>query len=101
MLLGFAVGASLATAAAFIFAVRAQRFSYTGLFNLVVALGALGTYAGHVIGAAKYKDAVFKPLGLLPQGVFIVGAVIVLLGTIAVVGAILGVMTLIKGPPPH
>src|SRR5262245_21899146 len=101
MLLGFGVGACIATLTALLLARGAQRFSYTGLFDLVVALGALGVYLGHVLGAATYKEAGFKPLGPLTPGVFAVGGAIVVLGTIVVLGSVLGIMTLIKGPPPH
>jgi hypothetical protein len=58
MLLGFAVGAFAGTMVAFILSAGAPRFSYVGLFDLVVARGG----------------------GL---------------------GAVLGIMTLVKGPPPH
>jgi len=101
MLLGFTVGAIVATVAAFVLAARAARFSYTGLFDLVVGLGVLGTYLGHVIGAARDKDAGIKPLGPLPPGVLLVGGAIVLFGTAVVVGSVLGIMISIKGPPPH
>jgi hypothetical protein len=102
MLIGFAIGAGVATVVAFVLAAGAERFSYTALFDLVVALGALGTYLGHVTGAVKHKDAGFKPWGPITPNVLMVGGAIVLFGTLVVVGAVMGIMTLIKGgPPPH
>ncbi len=101
MLLGFAVGGSVATAIAFGSASSAQRFSYTTLFDLVVSLGALGVYFGHITGAAKNLDSGFKPFGPIPSGVLFIGAVIVVFGTFVICGSVVGIMTLIKGPPPH
>jgi hypothetical protein len=102
MLIGFAIGAGVATVAAFILAAGVQRFSYTALFNLVAALGAMGTHLGHVTGAMKHKDAGFKPWGPITPNVLMVGGAIVLFGTVVVIGAVMGIMTLIRGePPPH
>jgi hypothetical protein len=101
MLAGFCIGAGLAVATAFIIASEVGRFSYTGLFDLVAALGGLGAYAGHVVGAARNKDAGFKPFGPLTPGALGVGGAIVVVGTAVVLAAVLGIMVLLKGPPPH
>ena len=79
MLLGCLVGAGIAVAVAF--ALATDSFRYTALFQMTAA------------GIAAF--------GPLPQGVMITGAVIWFLGTVAVVGTVLGVMTSIHGPPPH
>ena len=91
MLAGFCIGAGIATVAAFVLASGAGRFRYTGLFQLVAALGGLGTYLGHVVGAARNPDAGHKPSGPLAPGVLGVGAAIVVVGTVVVVGSVLGV----------
>jgi hypothetical protein len=102
MLVGFCVGASAATVAALVWSAQAGRFSYTALFNLVAPLGGLGTYIGHVVGAARNKEAGFKVLGPLTPGVLMMGAGIVLVGTAIVIAAVMGIMTAVKGyPPPH
>ena len=102
MLLGSFVGESVATVAAFVLSAQAGRFSYTGLFDLVAPLGGLGTYFGHIVGAARNKEEGFKPLGPLTPGVLMVGGAIVLVGTVIVLTAVMGIMTAIKGyPPPH
>src|SRR5262245_10206919 len=81
MLIGFCIGASVATMVAFALSAQSGRFSYAALFDLVAPLGGLGAYIGHVVGAARNKEAGFKPLGPLTPGVLIVGGLIVLLGT--------------------
>jgi len=102
MLLGFCVGAGVATVATFALSVQAGRFSYTALFDLVAPLGGLGAYTGHVAGAMRNKEAGFKPLGPLTPSVLMVGAGIVLIGTVIVIAAVMGIMTAVKGyPPPH
>jgi hypothetical protein len=102
MLLGFCVGASMATVAAFVLSARAGRFSYTVLFDLVAPLGGLGAYIGHIVGAARNKEAGFKPIGPLTPGVLMAGGAIVLVGTVLVLAAVMGIMTAVKGyPPPH
>src|SRR5262249_55636224 len=101
MLVGFCIGAAIATATAFVLSAGAGRFSYTGLFQLLVSLGGLGTYIGHVLGALRNREAGFKPFGPLTPGVLGVGAGIVLAGTVVVLFTVLGIMTQIKGPPPH
>ena len=99
MLLGCLVGAGIAVAVAF--ALATDSFRYTALFQMTAALAGAGTYLGHVVGASRNKDAGIAAFGPLPQGVMITGAVIWFLGTVAVVGTVLGVMTSIHGPPPH
>lgn len=85
MLAGFAVGATIATATAFVLsAAPGGRFSYVGLLKLLFALGTIGTYTGHVIGAAVYREAGLKPFGLVPLGAWAVGGTIVLGGSFAV-----------------
>ena len=101
MLLGFSIGAIIAVATAFALAAEAGRFSYAGMVKILFSLGALGAYLGHAIGAARNKEAGFKPFGPLTQEVLTVGAVIVVVGSAAVMGAVLGIMTLIYGPSPH
>lgn len=101
MLLGFGVGAVIATVTIFILSAEAGQFNYLALWRLVVPLGALGAYVGHVVGAARCKEAGFAPFGPLTPGVLAVGAAIVLLGSLLVMGSVFGIMTLIKGPPPH
>jgi hypothetical protein len=102
MLLGFSAGASVATVAAFFLSAQSDRFSYTGLFDLVAPLGGLGAYISHIVGAARNKEAGFKPLGPLTPGVFLAGGGIVLVGTVIVLAAVTGIMTAVKGyPPPH
>lgn len=93
-----AVGAAVATA------VGRQRgtFSYTALFQLVAALGGLGAYFGHATGAARNPAAGLKPFGAIPQNALVVGMVIVLAVSVAVVAAVMGVMTAVTGHgPPH
>jgi hypothetical protein len=94
MLLGFAIGAGLAVLVATLRGAGAVRFSYTSLFYLVVSLGSLGVYVGHIIGAVRHKEVGFKPLGRLTPGVFFVGATIVLVGSAVVLSAMMGIMTL-------
>jgi hypothetical protein len=101
MLLGFLVGAALAVALAYALAAQRKTFQYTTLFQLVAAAGGLGTYLGHVVGALRDRDAGHSLFGPLPQGVMLTGAAIWFFGTVAVVGAVLGVMMSIHGPPPH
>src|SRR5262249_7495021 len=92
MLLGFGIGASMATTVAFVMSAQAGRFSYTALFDLVVPLGGLGAYIGHVVGATRNKEAGFRPLGPLTPGALMVGGVIVLVGTAIVLAAVMGIM---------
>ena len=87
MLGGFCAGACVAILASFVMSAQAGRFSYTGLFNLAIALGGLGTYIGHVVGAVRNKEAGFKPLGPLTSGVLYTGAAIVLVGTAVILAA--------------
>jgi hypothetical protein len=102
MLIGFCIGASVATVIAFVLSENAGRFSYTLLFDFVAPLGGIGAYIGHVVGAARNKEAGFQPLGPLTPGVLMVGGGIVLVGTIVVLAAVMGIMTVVKGhPPPH
>src|SRR5262245_28980030 len=102
MLVGFCVGASAATAVAFVLSAQAGRFSYTTLFDLVAPLGGLGAYIGHIVGASRNPEAGFTPLGPLTPSVLMVGGVIVLVGTVIIMAAVMGIMTAIKGyPPPH
>jgi hypothetical protein len=101
MLLGFACGACPAVASAVLLAAQGDRFSYATLVNLLLPLGAVGVYVGHIVGAVRYKEAGFRPLGPLTAGVLFLGATIVIVGSAAVLGAVLGIMTLAKGPPPH
>jgi hypothetical protein len=101
MLVGFIAGAGIGVAVAFLTAPPDRRILYTALLKFVFALGGLGTYLGHVLGAATNKDAGIEPFGVLPTGALVFGGVIALLGSIAVCGAVLGIMTALYGPSPH
>jgi hypothetical protein len=101
MTLGFFLGAGIATALAFALASRSGSFKYTGLFDMLLGLGALGAYLGHVLGAFRDKSGTIKPFGPLTPGILGTGALIVFLGSVLVIGTVLGIMTAIKGPPPH
>ena len=74
---------------------------YTSLVKFLFALGGLGGYLGHVRGAMRNRGAGVEPFGPLPTGVFALGAAIVLLGSVAVGGTVLGIVTATHGPPPH
>ena len=74
---------------------------YPALLKSRLALGGLGAYLGHVLGAARNKGAGVEPFGPLPPGAFALGGAILLLGSVAVAGAVLGIMTAMHGPPPH
>jgi hypothetical protein len=101
MLIGFAVAAAIAVVIAFAMSAAAGRFRYTVLVELVFALGGSGTWLGHVVGCLRHKELGINPLGPLPIRVAAPGAAIWLFGTIAVCGAVLGIMTALYGPPPH
>src|SRR5262245_58569807 len=101
VLLGFAVGAVVAVIAAFLLAPEGRRGLYTSLLKLVFALGSCGACLGHGTGAARNREHGVAPFGALPSGAFILGGMIVLLGSLAVCGAVYGVMTALYGPSPH
>jgi hypothetical protein len=101
MLTGYAIGAGIAVVAWLSLSVAAGQFRYVALFDIVIGLGAAGTYAGHVTGAYRDPDARFRPFGPITPGIFAIGAFIVLAGSAAILFGMMGIMTMIKGPPPH
>ncbi|HYH65551.1 MAG TPA: hypothetical protein VD866_12715 [Urbifossiella sp.] len=101
MLLGFVVGAGVAVGVAYALAAQRKTFQYTTLLQLVASLGATGTYLGHVVGALRDKDSGLAPFGQLPTGVMLTGLTVWFVGTVAVCGTVLAVMTSIHGPTPH
>jgi hypothetical protein len=101
MFLGFTAGALLAAGVAGLLTADAGRFSYTGFVKLVWSLGGLGTYLGHVAGCLKYRELKINPFGQITPRILGIGATIVLLGSIVMLGAAMGMMTVLHGPPPH
>jgi hypothetical protein len=97
MLLGFCAGACLAI----YIVIVAAGFHYSAMWKGVMGLGSLGAYVGHEVGAWRHPEVGFKPGGPLTEGVVILLGAITMIGTLLAVGAVVGIMTLIAGPPPH
>jgi hypothetical protein len=101
MVIGFLLGAAIGVAVTFALSAGGGRFRYTGLVKMVWALGGLGTYLGHEAGCLRHRAHGVKPFRPLTPGTMACGATIWMLGSIAVFAAVLGIMTLLHGPPPH
>jgi hypothetical protein len=91
MVAGYLIGTAIAGVTVFILS-QNGRFSYTGLFQMLIALSTMGTYIGHVIGAFQNKQSRIKAFGPMPFGAMIVGAVMLLGGSFAVMLVVWSVM---------
>jgi hypothetical protein len=98
---GFIVGAALAVAATYGLSGPEHPFRYTVLVRFLFAMGGLTIYLGHLVGALRDRTTLKQAAADFSASTLFLGAAICMIGTCAVFGIVLGIMTAIYGPAPH